>query len=193
MYTHLSYDETELLQLSAQGEEQAFIRLLQMHKHKVYSFVATLTGFEPLTEKLLRQLIQQLWQQREALVQVEDFDGYLFETLSVLILPGLKKAHDKSSADEKEQIERLIQKRFTDNDTPEEKDRLHVYLQATGHAQSIHTALAPVWSHYTATTFMGEPLWQNLIAEIPDEENPLARTRKSNSGKSGLFGWLGRR
>jgi len=191
MYTHLSYDEAELLQLSSQGEEQAFIRLLQMHKHKVYSFLATLTGFEPLTEKLLRQLIQQLWKQREALVQVEDFDQYLFETLSSLLLPGLKKPHDKSSAAEKEQIAYLIQQRFNDQDTPAEKDLLHEYLHAPGHAPGIHATLAQVWSHYTATSFIAESLWQSLISEIPDEENPLAR--KSHNGKSGLFGWLGRR
>lgn len=189
MYTHLSYDETELLQLSSQGEEQAFIRLLQMHKHKVYSFLATLTGFEPLTEKLMRQLILQLWQQRENLVQVVDFDQHLFETICTIILPGLKKPHDKSTAIEKEQMERLVQKRFADTDAPKEKDQLQQFIHTTGHATAMHTILAPVWSQYTATLFIAEPLWKTLIAEIPDEENPLAR----KSGGKGLFGWLGRR
>lgn len=191
MYTHLSYDETELLSLSSQGEEQAFIRLLQMHKHKLYSFLHTLTGFEPLTENLVQQLVLALWKKREALVQVEEFDHYLFEEMCHILLPGLKKAPTHDTGVEQAAIDQLAATCFQQECTAAERDQLHEYLQAPAYAHAMQHALLPLWNNYTATTFIPDNLWQNITALIPDEENPLAR--KPVKGKTGLFGLFGKR
>lgn len=191
MYTHLSYDETELLSLSSQGEEQAFIRLMQMHKHKLYSFLHTITGFEPQTELLVQQLVLSLWKKKEALVQVEEFDHYLFEEMCLLLLPGLKKHATPDAHLDQMAVVNLVTKCFQQSCSAAERDTLNEHLHKPGSAQALLEALLPIWNSYTAALFMPEPFWQKITALIPDEENPLAR--KQQRGKTGLFGLFGKR
>lgn len=191
MYTHLSYDEPELLSLSSQGEEQAFIRLLRMHKHKLYSFLLQLTGSSDTAVDIIQQLFFTLWKKRESLVNVEEFDTYLFDMTTRQLLPALKKTARHRTTVSFERIQQLVKSCFHHSCLPDEKQELARYIQDPSLAHPLQDALLPVWNLYHSDHLMPDDLWEKLADQIADEDAPAPKVHKP--GKTGLFGWLSRK
>lgn len=186
MYTHLSYDEPELLSLSAQGEEQAFIRLLQMHKHKLYCFVLQITGSEKETESTIQNLFAGLWNHREQLVQVEDFDSHLFTVTLDKLLPAAKKQTHPDTG-KTERLHHLVQQCFQNACTEEERAEFTKMLHQPAMAQALPDLLFPAWNRFAAGGFMPDEIWNRLTARLSEDEMAVL-PEKSKGG--GIFGWL---
>lgn len=69
--------EKLLLRIS-EGDEQAFSCLFEMYKDKIYSVTLRLTESTSQAEDAVQDVFLKLWLRRENLVNIIDFDNYLF-------------------------------------------------------------------------------------------------------------------
>jgi RNA polymerase sigma-70 factor (family 1) len=72
------YNEPELLRLTAAGSESAFKTLFDAYWDHIYSVAFHLTKSVPLAEDMVQDIFLKIWNHREKLSAIEDFDNYLF-------------------------------------------------------------------------------------------------------------------
>ncbi|MDR6561940.1 MULTISPECIES: RNA polymerase sigma-70 factor [Arcicella] len=72
------YDEKELLTLASSGHEQAFTMLFHAYKNKLYGYLYRLTDSNEITEDIIQELFLKLWKDKSELVNIVQFDAYLF-------------------------------------------------------------------------------------------------------------------
>jgi RNA polymerase sigma-70 factor (family 1) len=70
--------EKAILMLSSGGDEEAFTSLFHLYKHKLYSYLLSLTDSEMLAEDIVQDVFMKLWDEHEALAAIENFGSYLF-------------------------------------------------------------------------------------------------------------------
>ncbi|MGF6850235.1 RNA polymerase sigma-70 factor (family 1) [Chitinophaga sp. W3I9] len=70
--------EKKLLQRAAEGHEEAFTQLFFLYRHKLYSFLLRLTESPEMTEDVIQDVFLKLWKDRENLVNIEQFGGYVY-------------------------------------------------------------------------------------------------------------------
>jgi len=71
------YDEGNALRLIAEGDEAAFGRLYQQYREKVYYISWKLLKSETAAEDALQEVFAKIWNRRENLPLVENFNAYL--------------------------------------------------------------------------------------------------------------------
>jgi len=71
------FDEAELLQQIAEGNQRAFTVLFRQYSGKVYSFALKLTRSEELAEEVVQEVFLRIWLNRETLTEVQQFGAYL--------------------------------------------------------------------------------------------------------------------
>lgn len=90
-----SYDEGNALRLIASGDEAAFGRLYQQYRGKVYYISWKLLKSETAAEDVLQEVFAKIWNRRENLPLVENFNAYLNRVTRNHIFNVLrKKAHE---------------------------------------------------------------------------------------------------
>lgn len=70
--------EKKLLLKAAAGHEEAFTQLFFLYRHKLYSFLLRLTESPEMTEDVIQDVFLKLWKDRENLVNIEQFGGYIY-------------------------------------------------------------------------------------------------------------------
>jgi len=70
--------EKKLLLRAAAGHEGAFTQLFFLYRHKLYSFLLRLTESPEMTEDVIQDVFLKLWKDRENLVNIEQFGGYIY-------------------------------------------------------------------------------------------------------------------
>ncbi len=83
--------EKELLQLAAGGNEMAFSRLFHDYKYKLYGFVFRLTGSHASAEDAVQDIFEKLWKDRETLLQIDSFQGYVFRMAQNRAINGFRR------------------------------------------------------------------------------------------------------
>ena len=73
-----SYNERELIQLITQGDEQAFTKLFDHYRNKIYGIALKLTHSTTLVEEITEDVFLKIWVRRCALNEIENFSAYLF-------------------------------------------------------------------------------------------------------------------
>jgi RNA polymerase sigma-70 factor (ECF subfamily) len=76
--TSTSHNERELLDLTAQGDENAFSRLFYLWHQKLGAYIHRLTGSTELTEEIVQDVFMKVWDNREKLIQIACFSAYLY-------------------------------------------------------------------------------------------------------------------
>ncbi|MCF0065745.1 RNA polymerase sigma-70 factor [Dyadobacter chenwenxiniae] len=71
-------NERTLLALSSMADEKAFTSLFYLYKHKLYSYLTSLTESEMLAEDIVQDVFLKLWNDRETLAEIDNFGSYLF-------------------------------------------------------------------------------------------------------------------
>ena len=91
MHTIPTYNEQELLRLTAGGNSQAFARIYEHYRHKTYSYIFDLVKEQSLAEDVFQDVFTKIWEQRASLLRVENFNAYLFTVLKHRALDGLRR------------------------------------------------------------------------------------------------------
>ncbi|SHM81050.1 RNA polymerase, sigma subunit, ECF family [Chitinophaga jiangningensis] len=72
------YEEKELLQRIAAGDEQAFAVIFDHYYPLLYTYINRITRVHAETESILQDVFLKIWQGREALEFVDRFSNYLW-------------------------------------------------------------------------------------------------------------------
>ncbi|WP_127131711.1 RNA polymerase sigma factor [Pseudoflavitalea rhizosphaerae] len=86
-----TYDENELLQAVVKGYETAFRELMSRYWDKMYSNILYHCKQQELAEELTQDLFVTVWQKREQLPQIRQFDAWLFAIAKNLVLGAFRK------------------------------------------------------------------------------------------------------
>lgn len=73
-----SYNEQELIHLLAEGNEQAFTKLFDRYRDKIYSVALRLTHSTTVAEEITEDVFLTIWLRRFSLNEIENFSAYLF-------------------------------------------------------------------------------------------------------------------
>ncbi len=120
------HNDRELLERLAGGDATAFTLLFHSYKDKLYSFILHLSGSTTIAEDVLQEIFLKIWQNREGLTKVNNFNAYLFrmaqnKALNVLRRHSLeallvKKLGDRTSVanpgepDSAKEVQELLNK-----------------------------------------------------------------------------------
>lgn len=85
------YDDETLLRRVAGGNEKAFNQLFAQHRNHVYIHALTYTKSPELAEELVLDIFLKIWNDREKLLEVENFRGYLFILSRNQVISAMRK------------------------------------------------------------------------------------------------------
>lgn len=73
-----SYNEQEIIQLITQDDEQAFAKLFDHYRDKIYGVAFKLTHSTTVAEEITEDVFLKVWLRRGALNEIDNFNAYLF-------------------------------------------------------------------------------------------------------------------
>ena len=85
------HTEKELLLRASQGSEPAFTLLFNRYRHKLYSYLLSLTASPEIAEDIIQDTFLKLWKNRSSMEAIDHFGGYLFKTTRNLAINALKR------------------------------------------------------------------------------------------------------
>ena len=71
------YNERELLQQVADGDQDAFARIYEMHRQRLFTFLTGITKSPEVAEDILVDVFMKLWVGREMLPRIENLERFL--------------------------------------------------------------------------------------------------------------------
>lgn len=83
--------EKKLLLRAAAGHEESFTQLFFLYRHKLYSFLLRLTESPEMTEDVIQDVFLKLWKDREHLVNIEQFGGYIYRMAQHHVLNAFRR------------------------------------------------------------------------------------------------------
>lgn len=86
-----SYDEKELLQWIADGDEQAFRRLFNQYQGKLYNYILKITGSPEAAEDTVHDVFMKLWTNREKITEITNLNAYLYRMAHNHAYNGLRR------------------------------------------------------------------------------------------------------
>lgn len=96
------HNERELLELIAQGSEQAFATLLDKYQARVFAHALSYIKYYDETTEVVQDIFVRIWTQRERLLQVNDFPAYLFIISRNYLVSAIRKRVSERLATENE-------------------------------------------------------------------------------------------
>lgn len=85
------YDENELLKAVVRGDESAFRELVGRYWDRMYSNILYHCKQGQLAEELTQDLFMAVWQNREQLQEIRQFDAWLYTIAKNLVLGAFRK------------------------------------------------------------------------------------------------------
>jgi RNA polymerase sigma-70 factor (ECF subfamily) len=73
-----SFDEIKILYELSHGNERAFTVLYNKYKNIVYSLALKITKSKTLSEEVVQDVFLKIWQKKDELKDIGDFESYLF-------------------------------------------------------------------------------------------------------------------
>lgn len=84
-------DENALLYELSRGSERAFTKLYNQYKNIVYSAALRITKSKTLSEEVVQDVFLKIWQKKEALTDITNFENYLYISARNHIFNMIKK------------------------------------------------------------------------------------------------------
>lgn len=109
------YNDKDLLQQIAAGDEKAFRCLFDAYWDKIYKVAITLTKSATTAEEIVQDVFLKIWLKKDQLPAVEKIDGYLFMVARNHIYNVLR-----SKVNEQEFVEHLEQHFLEQSSLPEQ-------------------------------------------------------------------------
>jgi len=85
------HTEKELLLLASQGSEPAFTLLFNRYKHKLYSYLLSLTASPEIAEDIIQDTFLKLWKNRSSMKTIDHLGAYLYKTTRNFAINALKR------------------------------------------------------------------------------------------------------
>jgi RNA polymerase sigma factor (sigma-70 family) len=96
-YLAPTYEEKEIVQQVAQGDERAFRILFNRYHHKLGSYIYHITKSDELAQEVVQDVFLKIWINRTSLLEVIHFQAYLYVISKNHALNCVKKlAHEKA-------------------------------------------------------------------------------------------------
>jgi len=73
-----NYSEKEILAQVAEGHEKAFKLLFDTYHRKLFNYISTIIKSSEISEELVMDVFLKIWQGKEMVTQIENFDAFLF-------------------------------------------------------------------------------------------------------------------
>ena len=122
-------DERELLARLANGDEEAYTRLLRRYWNSIYSMAITYLKSPQQAQDIVQDVFLKLWDKREQLTEVEKPEAWLFTVARNLIIDGFRK-----------KIAAPLPKQYIDIPESEALSPFHLYEQKQVQ-RSVHEAI----------------------------------------------------
>lgn len=81
----------ELLLRAAGGDEASFSTLFYDHHRRLVAFVSRMTGSQEVAKDIVQEVFIKIWEKREALADVKQFDAYIYVLARNRTLNHLRK------------------------------------------------------------------------------------------------------
>lgn len=92
MDSHIPKDEiAEILLRVSNGDEQAYRTIFEAYKTSIYSTIFNLSDDEFMAEEVLQDTFIRLWNYRRKLVEVDNFDAWIYRVAKNVFLTKIKK------------------------------------------------------------------------------------------------------
>lgn len=85
------HSEKDLLRQVAEGNEQAFRRLFDAYRRKIYTYLLKMTQSRETAEDSVHDIFLKLWTGREKLPEIENLNAYLYRMAHNHAFNGLRK------------------------------------------------------------------------------------------------------
>lgn len=85
------YDEGLLLNKVAEGDDRAFGELVKLKWNNIYSQALTYVKSTHRAEDIVQEVFLKIWEKRQAILEVDNFDSYLFIVARNYIISELRK------------------------------------------------------------------------------------------------------
>lgn len=72
------YNEQELIQRIAQNDENAFSKLFDHYRNKIYTVALKLTHSTTVAEEIVEDVFLKIWSRRSSLMEIDNFSAYLY-------------------------------------------------------------------------------------------------------------------
>jgi RNA polymerase sigma-70 factor (ECF subfamily) len=92
-----SNSECALLNSVASGDQKAFTQLVDLYWNKVYSHALVYSKSSPRAQEITQDVFMQVWNKRHALLEVKDFEKFLFILGRNQIISSMRKKLDDFS------------------------------------------------------------------------------------------------
>ncbi len=96
-----AYNEKELLRQLAGGSKEAFSKIFNHYRGKIYSVGLNYLKSAALAEEIVQDVFLKLWLKRSELLSVERLDAYLFIMSRNIIFDRIKKLAYQTEAEKK--------------------------------------------------------------------------------------------
>lgn len=98
-------NDTELLQLLLQEDDEAFAELYNRYWKRIYTMALTYTKSPEAAQDIVQDVFLKIWIKKENLLQIREFKPYLFVSARNLIISSLRNQVFHVNLDPDEQIE----------------------------------------------------------------------------------------
>ena len=89
------HNELDLIRLVAQGNEQAFRKVFDYYRKKLYNYAFRITDKEGLSEEIVMDAFLKIWINRAGLSGIHRFDSYLYTLVRNQAFNAIKRiAHE---------------------------------------------------------------------------------------------------
>ncbi|UAY57104.1 RNA polymerase sigma factor [Arachidicoccus terrestris] len=92
MDQQINLGQTQLLQEIARGDEQAFKQLVDTYSDRLGLFIAAITKDHQLAQEVVQDVFLKIWQNRESLIAVNNFQNWLFVISKHRAINALRRA-----------------------------------------------------------------------------------------------------
>lgn len=85
------YNEKDLLLRVAVGDEEAFRAIFMHYRGRLYDYMLKITGSPETAEDTVHDVFLKIWENRSALLQVQNFGSYIFRAARNQSITGFRR------------------------------------------------------------------------------------------------------
>lgn len=113
----MKISESQMIANLRKGDKLAFTKFFYFYKDKLYGFLKALTGDEEKACDLVQDIFLKLWQNKENIPEIDNFDAYIFSVAKNSVVDNFRRIAKETLILQNLSMERENEK----NTTPEDE------------------------------------------------------------------------